>query len=196
MVSVRFFCFQLFNYRNPIHQIHCSRQGNRKTRRNKRRDVEYHAKRDKKRKETNGNRSSKMAIKKSRVEEIDDEAATEAIGTLNEGRTRHTVADKYGPPLFQMGDVVTIMKDTTPGVHWRFSYDKVGKCELGFFQFEYFIYTTNRECFYLFQDVDTWNMYMRAWHGEKKKEKELERERMRKVNEKRKNKNSSSSSSS
>ena len=49
--------------------------------------------------------------------------------------------------------------------------------------------------FYLFQDVDTWNMYMRAWHGEKKKEKELERERMRKVNEKRKNKNSSSSSS-
>ena len=88
-----------------------------------------------------------------------------------------------------MGDVVTIMKDTTPGVHWRFSYDKVGKCELGFFQFEYFIYTTNRECFYLFQDVDTWNMYMRAWHGEKKKEKELERERMRKVNEKREKKN-------
>ena len=61
MVSVRFFCFQLFNYRNPIHQINCSRQGNRKTRRNKWRDVEYHAKRDKKRKETDYKRSLRRA---------------------------------------------------------------------------------------------------------------------------------------
>ena len=127
MVSVHFFCFQLFNYRNHRHQIHCSRQGNRKKRRNKWRDVTYHTERDEKRKETDDKRSSKSAIKKSRVEERYDEAATEAIGTLYEGRTRHIVADKYGPPLFQMGDVVTIMKDTTPGVHWRFSYDKLGR---------------------------------------------------------------------
>ena len=29
MVSVHFFCFQLFNYCNPLHKIYCSRQGNR-----------------------------------------------------------------------------------------------------------------------------------------------------------------------
>ena len=56
MVSVHFFCFQLFNYRNPIHQIHCSRQGNRKKRRNKWRDVTYHTERDEKRKETDDKR--------------------------------------------------------------------------------------------------------------------------------------------
>ena len=72
-------------------------------------------------------RSSEREIKRCRVEGRYDEAATEAIGTSYKGRTRHIVADKYGPPLFQMGDLVTFMKDTTPGVHWRFSYNKCGR---------------------------------------------------------------------
>ena len=29
MVSARFFCLQHYNYRNPLHKIYCSRQGNR-----------------------------------------------------------------------------------------------------------------------------------------------------------------------
>ena len=107
--------------------FHCSRQDNRKIIRNKRKrkHVEYHAKRDKKRKETNDKRSSQSIVKISTVEERDDEAATEAIGTSYK-ETRHIVADTYRPPLFQMGDLSTIMKDSTPGVHWRFSYDNCG----------------------------------------------------------------------
>ena len=61
MVSVHFYCFQLFNYRNPWHQIHCSRQGNRSKRRNKWRDVAYHTKRDKKRSVTTDKRSLRRA---------------------------------------------------------------------------------------------------------------------------------------
>ena len=61
MVSVHFFCFQLFNYRNPWHQIHCSRQGNRSKRRNKWRHVVYHARRDEKRRETDYKRSLRRA---------------------------------------------------------------------------------------------------------------------------------------
>ena len=123
MVSVHFFCFQLFNYRNPWHQIHCSRQGNRSQRRNRRRDVTYHAKRDEKRKETNDKRSLRRASQ--RASSTSD--ATEAVGASSQERTRCISAYEYGPPLFQRDDLVIIIKDTSPGVHFRYSYDKVGR---------------------------------------------------------------------
>jgi len=49
------------------------------------------------------------------------------MGASSQGRTRCLAAYEYGPPLFQTGDTVTITKDTTPGVHWRYSYDKYGR---------------------------------------------------------------------
>ena len=58
MVSVRFFCLQHYNYRNPLHQIYCSRQGNKKTLRSKRRHTEHFRERDKKRAEKKRNLQS------------------------------------------------------------------------------------------------------------------------------------------
>jgi hypothetical protein len=68
------------------------------------------------------NQSSERARKRSGIEGRDDEAATIAIGTLYEGRTRHVVADKYvavynsGPSLSQIGDMVRSTKFITLGV--------------------------------------------------------------------------------
>ena len=59
-------------------------------------------------------------IEKGRIEGREDEAATEAneaIDASSQGRSRCLAAYEYGPPLFQIGDMVKIMKDTTPGVH-------------------------------------------------------------------------------
>ena len=53
--------------------------------------------------------------------------ANEAIGASSQGRSRYLAAYEYGPPLFQIGDMVKIMKDTTPGVHWRYSYYLLGQ---------------------------------------------------------------------
>ena len=32
----------------------------------------------------------------------------------------------YDPPAFQIDDIVKILKDTSPGAHPRYSYDKFG----------------------------------------------------------------------
>ena len=48
-----------------------------------------------------------------------------SVGAHVEERTRRVVS--YGPPAFQIDDVVKILKDTSPGAHPRYSYDKLGK---------------------------------------------------------------------
>ena len=81
MVSARFFCLQHYNCRNPLHKIYCSRQGNRSKRRNKRRYVEYHARRSEKRRQSNNMRSSL------------------SVCVYLEERVRRVVTDEYGPPM-------------------------------------------------------------------------------------------------
>ena len=48
----------------------------------------------------------------------------DSIGAHVEERTRRIIS--YGPPAFQIDDMVKILKDTAPGTHPRFSYDKLG----------------------------------------------------------------------
>ena len=52
--------------------------------------------------------------------------ATEAVGESSQERTRFISTREYGPPAFQIDDIVKILKDTSPGVHFRHSYDKIG----------------------------------------------------------------------
>ena len=78
--------------------------------------MEHHTRRVEKRRETNNTRIMSSTSD-----------ATEAIGESSQERARRISAREYGPPAFQIDDVVTIMKDTSPGVHFRRSYDKVGR---------------------------------------------------------------------
>ena len=48
-----------------------------------------------------------------------------SVGAHVEERTRRVVS--YGPPAFQIDDVVKILKDASPGAHRRRSYDKLGE---------------------------------------------------------------------
>ena len=48
----------------------------------------------------------------------------DSVGAHVEERTRRIVS--YGHPEFQIDDMVKILKDTAPGTHPRFSYDKLG----------------------------------------------------------------------
>ena len=41
----------------------------------------------------------------------------EAVGAESQERVRCISARECGPPLFEINDVVTIVKDTSPGVH-------------------------------------------------------------------------------
>ena len=41
----------------------------------------------------------------------------EAVGASSQERARRISARKHGPPAFQIDDIVTIIKDTSPGVH-------------------------------------------------------------------------------
>ena len=41
----------------------------------------------------------------------------EAVGAESQERVRCISARECGPPLFEINDVVTIIKDTSPGVH-------------------------------------------------------------------------------
>ena len=105
MVSARFFCLQHYNYRNPLHKIYCSRQGNRSKRRNKWIHVERHTRRSEKRKVTN----CKRLVSKS--------STSDATSTVEQERVRCISARECGPSVFEINDVVTIIKDTSPGVH-------------------------------------------------------------------------------
>ena len=109
MVSAQPLHFAHFNYRNPCHKIRFSLQGNRSNRRNRRRHTEYFRERDKKRAEA-------TALKRS----------LQSVGTHEEERVRRLITHEYGPPIFSVGEHVKIMKDTAPGAHPRFSYDKLG----------------------------------------------------------------------
>ena len=115
MVSARFFCLQHYNYRNPLHKIYCSRQGNRSKRRNKWIHVERHTRRSEKRKVTN----CKRLVSKS--------STSDATSTVEQERVRRISARECGPPLFEINDVVTIVKDTSPGASFMHSYDKIGR---------------------------------------------------------------------
>ena len=72
-----------------------------------------------KREETNGTRMSQS------VSSTSD--ATGAVGESSQERTRFISTREYGPPAFQIDDIVKILKDTSPGVHFRHSYDKIGR---------------------------------------------------------------------
>ena len=41
----------------------------------------------------------------------------EAVGASSQERARCISARECGPPVFEINDVVTIVKDTSPGVH-------------------------------------------------------------------------------
>ena len=69
--------------------------------------------------ELNGRRSLQRSLKRNSV------FTSDAAEAVNE-RTRFISAREYGVPLFRIDEVVTIVKDTTPGVHFRHSYDKIG----------------------------------------------------------------------
>ena len=69
--------------------------------------------------ELNDRRSLQRSLKRNSV------FTSDAAEAVNE-RTRFTIRE-YGTPLFQIDEVVTIVKDTTPGVHFRHSYDKIGR---------------------------------------------------------------------
>ena len=80
-----------------------SRQGNRKMRRSKRRYVEYHARR------------SEKVINCKRL--VSKSSTSDATSTVEQERVRRVSARERGPPVFEINDVVTIVKDTSPGVH-------------------------------------------------------------------------------
>ena len=69
-------------------------------------------------------RSLEREIKRCRIEGRDE--ANETIGASSQRRSRCSVAYEYGPPLFQIGDMEKIMKDTTRGV--RGSWVGLGGC--------------------------------------------------------------------
>ena len=83
--------------------------------RNKRRYGEYFSERKKKRAEANALKRTSQSV-----------FTSDAAEAVNE-RTRFISTREYGIPLFQIDEVVTIVKDTTPGVHFRHSYDKIGR---------------------------------------------------------------------
>ena len=70
--------------------------------------------------ELNDRRSLQRSLKRNSV------FTSDAAEAVNE-RTRFISTREYGVPLFQIDEVVTIVKDTTPGVHFRHSYDKIGR---------------------------------------------------------------------
>ena len=51
----------------------------------------------------------------------------EAVGAESQERVRCISARECGPPLFEINDVVTIVKDTSPGASFMHSYDKIGR---------------------------------------------------------------------
>ena len=100
-----FLLFPTFKSSKPLTPTYCSRQGNRRIRRNKRRYVEHHARRSEKRKVIN----CKRLVSKS--------STSDATSTVEQERVRRVSARERGPPAFEINDVVTIVKDTSPGVH-------------------------------------------------------------------------------
>ena len=96
-------------------KLYCSRQGNRSKRRNKWIHVECHTRRSEKRKVTN----CKRLVSKS--------STSDATSTVEQERVRCISARECGPPSFEINDVVTIVKDTSPGVSFMRSYDKIGR---------------------------------------------------------------------
>ena len=70
--------------------------------------------------ELNDRRSLQRSLKRGSV------FTSDAAEAVNE-RTRFISTREYGVPLFQIDEVVTIVKDTTPGAHFRHSYDKIGR---------------------------------------------------------------------
>ena len=77
--------------------------------------MEYHARRSEKRKVTN----CKRLVSKS--------STSDATSTVEQERVRCISARECGPPLFEINDVVTIVKDTSPGASFMHSYDKIGR---------------------------------------------------------------------
>ena len=110
-----FLLFPTFKSSKPLTPTYCSRQGNRRIRRNKRRYVEYHARRSEKRKVIN----CKRLVSKS--------STSDATSTVEQERVRRVSARERGPPVFEINDVETIVKDTSPGVSFMHSYDKIGR---------------------------------------------------------------------
>ena len=72
-------------------------------RRSKRRYVEYHARR------------SEKVINCKRL--VSKSSTSDATSTVEQERVRRVSARERGPPVFEINDVVTIVKDTSPGVH-------------------------------------------------------------------------------
>ena len=70
--------------------------------------------------ELNDRRSLQRSLKRNSV------FTSDAAEAVNE-RTRFISTREYGPPAFQIDDIVKILKDTSPGVHFRHSYDKIGR---------------------------------------------------------------------
>ena len=62
--------------------------------------------------ELNDRRSLQRSLKRGSV------FTSDAAEAVNE-RTRFISTREYGVPLFQIDEVVTIVKDTTPGAHFR-----------------------------------------------------------------------------
>ena len=116
MASAQPLHFAHFNYRNPCHKIRFSLQGNRSNRRNRRRDTDYFRKRDKKRAEATALKRSLQSVGTREEERV----------THEEERVRRLITHEHGPPTFSVGEHVKIMKDTAPGTHPSFSYDKLG----------------------------------------------------------------------
>ena len=84
-------------------------------------DRDYHDDRKRKLDEYTRKRSLERSRKRRGIEERDNDESSSSF----EGRTRSIVSNEYGPRLFQIDDIVTIMKDTSPGVHFRTRVPKV-----------------------------------------------------------------------
>jgi len=94
-------------------------QGSRSGRKRKYNYASYYNRRKATKEEFNNKRALERSRKRSGVQDI-------ALPSLEE-RTRRVVSNEYGPPLFQINDMVTIIKDTSPGVSFMHSYDKIGR---------------------------------------------------------------------
>ena len=62
-----------------------------------------------------------------RNQEGSSSSSSSSSHELHSREIREDVNDVYSDPLYRVGDLVMILKDTRPGVSYKDSYDKEGK---------------------------------------------------------------------
>ena len=68
-----------------------------------------------------------MYERQERIHARNQEGSSSSSHELHSRGLREDVNDVYSDPLYRVGDLVMILKDTRPGVSYKDSYDKEGK---------------------------------------------------------------------